>query len=59
MINRFKDWLEYMFYWDIRDNESRWVCPKWTGKVLTGDGNVQPTAKQVEKLTASVAAYEK
>ena len=34
-------------------------APKWTCEVLTGDGDVQPTAKQVAKLTASVAAYDK
>lgn len=32
---------------------------KWTCEVLTGDGDVQPTAKQVAKLVASVAAYDK
>lgn len=34
-------------------------APKWTCEVLTGDGDVQPTAKQVAELAASVAAYDK
>ena len=34
-------------------------APKWTCEVLTGDGDVQPTAKQGAKLAASVAAYDK
>lgn len=32
---------------------------KWSCKILTGDGETQPTAKQVAKLAASVAAYDK
>lgn len=32
---------------------------KWTCEILTGDGDVQPTAYQVAKLAASVAAYDK
>ncbi|RKU10884.1 hypothetical protein C6503_19560 [Candidatus Poribacteria bacterium] len=32
---------------------------QWTCEILTGDGAVQPTAKQVAKLAASVAAYDK
>ena len=32
---------------------------KWSCEVLTGDGDIQPTAKQVAKLAASVAAYDK
>ena len=42
MINRFKDWLEYMLCWDMRDNELRRVCPKWTCEAPTGDSDVQP-----------------
>ena len=34
-------------------------APKWACEVLTGDGETQPTAKQVAKLAASVAAYDK
>ena len=34
-------------------------APKWSCEVLTGDGDVQPTAKQVALLAASVAAYDK
>ena len=32
---------------------------KWTCKVLTGDGETQPTAKQIAEIAASVAAYDK
>lgn len=59
MINRFKDWLEYMLCWNMHDNAPCRVCSKWTCEALTGDRDVQPTAKQVSKLTASVAAYDK
>lgn len=34
-------------------------APKWSCEVLTGDGGVQPTAKQVAELATSVAAYDK
>ena len=34
-------------------------APKWTCEILTGDGETQSTAKQVAKLAASVAAYDK
>ena len=34
-------------------------APKWSCETLAGDGDVQPTAKQVAKLAASVAAYDK
>ena len=34
-------------------------APKWTCEVLTGDGETQPTAKQIAELAASVAAYDK
>ena len=34
-------------------------APKWTCKVLTGNGETQPTAKQIAELAASVAAYDK
>ncbi|RKU22899.1 hypothetical protein C6503_03815 [Candidatus Poribacteria bacterium] len=33
-------------------------APKWTCEILTGDGDVQPTAKQVAELAASVTAYD-
>ena len=32
---------------------------QWTCEILTGDGETQPTAKQVAELAASVAAYDK
>lgn len=32
---------------------------QWTCEILTGDGETQPTAKQVAQLAASVAAYDK
>ena len=32
---------------------------QWTCEILTGDGEMQPTAKQVAELAASVAAYDK
>ena len=32
---------------------------QWTCEVLTGNGDVQPTAKQIAELAASVAAYDK
>ena len=32
---------------------------KWSRELLTGDEKVDPTAKQVAKLAASVAAYDK
>ena len=32
---------------------------KWTCETLAGDGSVQPTAKQIAELAASVAAYDK
>ena len=34
-------------------------APKWSCEVLTGDSDVQPTAKQIAELAASVAAYDK
>ena len=32
---------------------------KWTCEILTGDKDVQPTARQIAKLAASVVAYDK
>ena len=32
---------------------------KWTCEILTDDKDVQPTARQIAKLTASVVAYDK
>ena len=32
---------------------------KWTCETLAGDGDVQPTARQIAELAASVAAYDK
>ena len=34
-------------------------APKWSGEVLTGNGDIQPTARQIMPLAASVAAYDK
>ena len=34
-------------------------APKWTCEILTGDGETQPTAKQIAELSASVVAYDK
>lgn len=34
-------------------------APKWTREILTGDGETQPTLKQIAELAASVAAYDK
>lgn len=35
------------------------TASKWTCKTLAGHENVQPTAKQIAELAASVAAYDK
>lgn len=35
------------------------TASKWTCETLAGHGDVQPTAKQVAELAASVAAYDK
>ena len=32
---------------------------KWTCETLSGDGDVQPAARQIAKLATSVAAYDK